>query len=868
MRDEELLERAAPLEALTANLKRAARGRGSLVWVGGEAGVGKTSFVRRFCADVRASAVVLEGACDALSAPRPLGPLFDIAPQIDAELARALERGDDRPSVFAGLLERLRRARRPVVVVIEDAHWADDATLDLLRYLGRRIEDARTLLLCTYRNDEVGSRHPLRAVLGDLATARTVRRLALEPLGRESVARLAAGSGLDAGELHRATGGNPFFVTEVLASAEGGVPRTVRDVVLARASRLTPDARSVLDLAAVVGQQAEVRLLQELGADAADIEACVERGMLTSAGTRVAFRHELAREALLGALPATRRQRLHAVVLRALEARCDGGCDLATLAHHADWAGDSAAVLRYAPAAGRQARDLGAPREAYSQFARALPYAASLPPAERAELHDDFAAACATTDRLEASYRAREAAAALWRSVGRRDRAAEALAFASGALVQLGRNADADRIAATAVRELDGLPEGPALATALSSQAGLRMLNRDGAEAVQLGQRAIAVAERTGATRARITALNTVGSALLVSEAPGGREHLLRSLEQAREANDPELSVYALSNLGSGSGEVYRLGDAERALAEAETICRAHDLDRGLWYVLAWRALVYVHRGRWDAATEAAREVLDAATAAISRIMALVALGRVRVRRGDPDARPVLDEALELALRTGTLQRLAPVRAARAEAAYVAGDPEAVAVEASAAFDLAVQHRHRWFATELAYWRFQAGDTPSLPAWEPTPFALQLGGRAADAAAAWRELGCPYQEAIALAEVGDEAALRASHRIATELGAAPAASEALRRLRAMGARDLPRSPHRGTSSNPAGLTPREAEVLERMAEGLRNVEIAERHGVSVRTVDHQVSAVLEKLGARTRTEAVTEALRLGIVDAG
>ena len=225
-------------------------GSGRVVLLGGEAGVGKTALLRRFAAELASEARLLRGQCDRLATPRPLGPLFDIAGS-DARLERLLTDNAPRDVLFRALLGGLAASSKPTLLVIEDAHWADEATLDLLRYLARRVEASHSLTVISYRDDEIGPRHPLRQMLGDLATAATVDRLLVEPLTAESVAAVAAGTGIDPTELHARTRGNPFFVTEVLA-AGGGIPETVRDAVLARAARLPQEAWEALEAAAVI----------------------------------------------------------------------------------------------------------------------------------------------------------------------------------------------------------------------------------------------------------------------------------------------------------------------------------------------------------------------------------------------------------------------------------------------------------------------------------------------------------------------------------------------------------------------------------------------------------------------------------------
>ena len=393
------------------------------------------------------------------------------------------------------------------------------------------------------------------------------------------------------------------------------------------------------------------------------------------------------------------------------------------------------------------------------------------------------------------------------------------------------------------------------------------MLNRDRAESVRWGRKAIALAERFGEREIIVAAHNTIGAAMLVYADDRGRMHLERSLALAREARLPEWIAGAFVNLGSACGEVYRFADADRYLTEGIRYAAERDLDYARHYMQSWLALTRLYQGRWAEAGEAARPlVANPNVAAISRIMALVALGRLRTRRGDPGAAAALDEALELAEHTQTLQRLGPVRAARAEAAWLEDDIPRALAEARAAWGLALHHRHPWHTGELGFWRWRAGERVRLPACAARPFARQVGDDWRRAAAAWERLGCPYERARALAD-GDAAAQLAALEIFDRLGARPDLERLRQRLRASGVRHVPRGPRLSTRGNPRGLTSREVEIAALLARGLTNARIGARLHISPKTVDHHVSAILGKLGVASREEAGRLATTLGLAPA-
>jgi DNA-binding CsgD family transcriptional regulator len=393
------------------------------------------------------------------------------------------------------------------------------------------------------------------------------------------------------------------------------------------------------------------------------------------------------------------------------------------------------------------------------------------------------------------------------------------------------------------------------------------MLDRHNEEAIDWGRRAIRLAEQHGDVLTVVRAQNAIGSAQIVSgNLEEGASTLEAGIAAAKQQGFDTIAVNLLSNLGSAGGEVYELAIAEHALLIAVEDARGADLDGPLSYALAWLALVRLFQGRWSESTQLSTEALATAHGlAISRIMALIALGRVRARRGDPGVWEALDAALVLAEPTGTLQRIAPVSAARAEARWLDGDVSGTIEEATRAYDLAVRHQHGWHAGELAYWLRMAGVEVTLPFGAADPWRLTLDGIFTAAAAEWERRDCPYEAARAQFDSEDIEQLRLALRTFESLGARPMALRTTKHLRELGATVVPRGPRRATRANPAGLTNREFEVLSLMRDGSTNAEIGRALFVSARTVEHHVSSILVKLDASSRRDAITSAIDRGIL---
>ncbi len=849
-----LLEREAPLALLQDKAGEVRRdGRGQLVFVSGEAGVGKTSLVHELQARERAMPF-LEGGCEALSTPRPLGPFLDALDQLGGPTSAPAEARRSPAQLLGALSSALRRSH---LIALEDLHWADEATLDVLRLLERRVHSLNALVVATYRDDGLARDHPLRIVLGELPR---VDRIRLEPLSAASVAELA---GAPADQLHARTGGNPFYVTEVLAaSMNTGTPATVRDAVLARAARLDAQARRLLDAAAVTRPRAELWLLEAIaGDDLAAVERCVASGMLRSEGHSVRFRHEIARATIEESLPPDRYVALHRAALRALADRGDP----ARLAHHAEAAGDGAAVLRYATIAAARASELSAHREAAQHHNRALRHLDAAATTQRADLLERAALALYLTGRFdEAAVRGQEALQAI-RTLGDRRREGALLLSLSRYVWYRGDSDESTDLIHRAVEVLQQLPAGPELARAYSRMSGVGVLDYDLRTATEWGTRAIALADQLNEPELLSMTLNFVGCAELTAGIEAGIEKVERGVAIARRYALEEATARSRQNVACTHILRRDWAAADAAIDALQAFVTNRDLDAIWIYTLGWKALSELHRGHWDRAAELAQEVLDhPGVGPPTRLTPLLVLGLLRARRGDPGVWEVLDEALMLARRMREAQRLLPVAIARAEARWLRGEDELVAGETDHALKLLSERQHPWALGMLALWRQRAGVVTTLHATVPAPIAAELDGDPDTAAQLWAQLGCPYDAAVARS-AHDEASQRGALDELRRLGATAAATIVARRLRAGGARNVSRGPRKRTRANPAGLTSRQMEVLRLLAQGATDTEIATQLFLADRTVSHHVSAILRKLDVRNRTEAAAAAAQLALL---
>jgi len=848
-----LIERESQLAALYQYAGEASQGQGRLVLISGEAGVGKSVLLEEFAQELDEARWLWSG-CDGLFTPAALGPLLDIASRLDGELLQLCRAEAKRDQLYGALLRQLSDLRPRTVIAIEDVHWADEATLDLLSYLGRRIQHLGVLLLVTYRDDALVTNDPLRLTFGALASQRATRRLSLPTLSMSGVATLANGSGIDPTELHRLTAGNPFFVTELLQAGSDGLPVSVRDAVLARTRTLSTQARDALDTAALIGARMQAELLVSLIDNPLVTDELISHGLLIKDGDDLRFRHEIARVAIEGAIPPYRKAAIHTKIIEALLA--SGSDDDARLAFHAEGAGNAELVLTYAPRAGRRAAALGARREAAAQYERALRFVPATDVRTRAELLDNLAKQLSFFEEWEEKC---SEAVALWNALGDSSRESDSLLSLAWGSWWLCRGTDFRQAGEAALKLAEPLGPSPQLAWASNTLAFRRMNEGRYQHSLSLIRHVHGMAAQLG--------LGDVISDCLTLEA-----QVVRALGEDWTAPMGAALQIALS--GGHEFRAYnaflflyilycadlRNDEAEQIFNDALAYCDLHDVGKPC--LLAERAGVLEKLGRWDECVSTIGAVLDERKVTrANRMQSLSILAKVMARRGQDGYWQYLDEARDSSIGLEEREWLIFVGLARIEAYWLEGRLDAARAELArirdASAGLAVPYR-RW----LALWtRRLTGVAEPV---DLEPFASYVAGDAAHAAELWDRLGYRYEAALALLDTKEETHLRESLAWLSNLGAEAAARLVRQTMRDLGIRSIPAGTRPATKAHPRGLTVREQQILELLSQGHSNEEISARLFISVRTVEHHVSAILGKLGVTTRKDAAREALKLGL----
>jgi DNA-binding CsgD family transcriptional regulator/tetratricopeptide (TPR) repeat protein len=850
----ELLERDGALATLAEARDAAVRGEGRVVFVTGEPGIGKTSLVSRFLGELGEGARVLLGTCDDLSIPRPLGPIRDLVGSVSPAFHEALSGGAAPHEIQSLLIAELELPPRPTVLVLEDVHWADDATFDSITVLGRRIGSLPAVLVLTFRGGEVPPGHPLHAAVGAIRADESMV-VELAPLSQNAVASLA-GEGAD--KLYAVTRGNPFYVTELLASRPADeLPPSVANAVLGRAARLDDPARRLVELVSVVPSRVSTSVLDVVMPGWTD--AAVEperRGLLELDATHVRFRHELARHAIRSSVPVAARRGLHAEILEALLA---AKADPADIVHHAEAAGAEDVVADYALVAARRAAALESNREAYSHYRRATDFVDRLPAAEQAAVLEEAAMAAYAVGRLGDAFEAVQRAAALYAELGDAEPVGRCMRVLSRFHWVAGDGYAARAKALEAIAILEPLGESAELARAYSVHSQLAMLAEDVEPALEWGNRALELATRLGDDSTRAHALVNIGSAKVQLE-EGDTSTLLDAHAIADAAGDRHEAARALNNLGYTYMCWAQPEEAMRYAQRAASYGEKHEVLVIGAYATVTLAWLHLRAGEWDEAEQITRREIERGI--VVQPLADTVLTELAVRRGDPDAAELLADLAAQADRTGEPQRIVPVLELEAEWALTSGASMPTERLRMLLDDLlrraSLTSR---FAIRVAAWTAVAGEEIELERSVPGPHAAMARRDWQAAADAFGEVGWTYDRALMLSLLDDEEALVESLEIARRLGSEPLTRRVTGRMRDLGIR-IPHGPREATRANPAGLTARQLEVLTLLAEGLTNAQIADRLFVSPRTAEHHVAAVLTKLGAATRREAVRRASEL------
>jgi len=859
-----LIEREGLLNSLQTKFESISGGDGHCVLLSGEAGIGKTSLIKAFCQEKKNEGKIYHGTCDALFTPRPLAPIYDIIWQI---------RGDndldttDSSVLFSQLFHEIEVQQETTLIVIEDIHWADEATLDFIKFFARRISRIHCLFILTYRDNEILDNHPLRNVLGQLPPD-SFTRLQLSPLSRQAVEKMAEERGYKGEDVFSISGGNPFYVTEILASYSPGVPDNIKDSILSVYHQQEKGTKNAWEICSVIPEGLEINRFAKIKSNwNAEMDHCFALKIIVVKNNRVIFKHELYRRTIEGSLSPFKRIELNKTILDFFLDSFEEEGEIERIVHYAKNANENKLVIKYAPIAARQAASVGAHIEASKLFLTAIEYSDGNDVDQMVEFYESYAYECYLTNQIKDAIIYEGKALKIWQKKNEIVRAGNSLRFLSRLWWFDGNREEAEKYGKQAIEILVSQPASKAKAMAYSNMSQLKMLSDETAECIEWGNKAIEMAKEIKDDEILCHAMNNVGSVLwkVKSWKEKGKEMLFESLEIALKNSFHEHAARSYSNIASNYLQLKEYDLASQILEDGISYCEERNLDSSKNYKLYLKAKIFFDTGNWQQASLIIENLLlNPSQIGSVKIGALAVLAIIKLRKGEEDALVYLNEAKLLAIKTKEHHRIIPVMIAELEYEWLTGKKRMTEEELKLSIELIQKVDNDILNSEFVFWlqKTRKKDLGLSKIYEP--YKLLKERKIKSAIDFWETKNCPYEKAFALFE-GNEEDMKTALLIFQQVGASAVYEKIKMEMRANGIKKIPRGLRESTKTNPAQLTNRELDVLHLLQKGIQNKEIAGTLFISPKTADHHISNILFKLDVNTRSKAVTEAVRLGIL---
>lgn len=863
----ELIERDEFISLLETKYRHIADGEGHTIFLNGEAGIGKTTLLKEFRKQIENERNVFIGTCDALFTPRPLAPLYDIAWQMMGTEWMQQDDASKRGELFTRFYQELKCRKEKTVIIFEDIHWADEASFDFIKFLARRITTVQCLFIVTHRNEECPSIQLLRNVMGQLAPD-TFTRMPLTPLSKEAVEKLAAEKGYSGEDVYSISGGNPFYVNEILAWYSKGVPANIKDSILSIYNNVDPGIKELWATLSIVPTGLETKYLMQMDESYMQtFENCFSSGILVLEEGAVYFKHELYRRTIEETLSPLKRLALNKKILQLFLTQFEAHNEIERIIHHAKNANEYELVVKYAPVAAKQATSVGAHIEAAKLYLTALEYYQGNDKDLLVQLYESYAYECYLINQNNEAIVYTDKAYKIWRDKRDSLQVSKNLRFLSRLWWREGNRKQAEHYAkeAIAVLESEGLSDVKAMA--FSNMAQLKMLEDNVADCMFWGEQAIAMAKELNNEEILSHALNNVGTVQthLAETRETGKKMLQQSLAIALQNDYEEHAARAYTNLASAGTKYKEYPFALKNLELGIQYCEDRDLNSWKAYMSSWLARVYLETGKWDKAFDIADTLLkNESQPAIIRMSLLVTVARIKMRKNEADVLPYLTEAMTKALDTLEIQRIQPAVTAVLEYEWLYGKQLIESSELNKATEVMEKTNNPLEANEFCFWLSKARNQniPSNDSFKGYRFENKHAVK--NAVSAWQRLGCPYEQGLILFE-GTNADKIEALDIMQKLGAVAVVNKMKQQMRNEGIKNIPRGIRKSTQSNPAHLTERELGILQLLHEGMQNKEIADKLFISPKTVDHHISSIFYKLEVNTRSKAAKEAVKLGII---
>lgn len=861
----ELIEREEFLASLQRKFESIAGGEGHCILLCGEAGIGKTALIKAFCKKQSAACSIYQGACDDLFTPRPLAPLYDVLWQINKERWPVQPVQEERSALFTNFFQELKTKKEKLLLVFEDIHWADEGTLDFIKFFIRRIDQLPCLFILSYRDNEIHSTHPLRSVLGQLPPD-SFTKLVLKPLSKEAVVEMSTRKGYSGEDVYSISAGNPFYVNEILASYSPGIPDNIKNSILAVYERQKQGTKNAWHIWSVIPDGLEVERVGKIKYSV-EIDHCFAIGIIIVQHGKVVFKHELYRRTIEESLMPLKRIELNKLMLELFLDSFEEKGEIERILHYAKNANEKKLVVKYALEAAKKAATVGAHKEAAKLYLTAIEHFEENDTNQLADIYEAYAYECYLSNQIKEAIASKEKALNFEKEIVDLEKTAESLLFLSNLWWFDGNRKNAERFTLQAIALLADQPDSATKALSFSNLSQLKMLSDEATECISWGEKAVEIAKELGNEAILSHVWNNMGTAqmLIPSSEQKGLTMLQQSLSIALQHSYYEYAARAYANMGSSSVKIKNYDFAEKILEEGIHYCEERDLDCWTAYLLSYKARLDIEKGNWKDANNTADNLLkNENQCAIIKMAALIVLAKVRMRSGEKEVLALLLEAKAMSFETMELQRIIPCMVALLEYEWITGDPfiekedieQTVVLMQDAGMDVE--------KAEFAFWMKKVGRY-LVPIKEiAEPYDISSAAKALKAATFWEKRGCLYEQALVLFEGKDKDKRKAITMI-QHVGATAVYEKMKQEMKNIGIKHIPRGIRNSTRSNAAFLTVREMDILKLMREELQNKEIAAQLYISAKTVDHHISSILLKLDANSRSKAVTRAVQMGIL---
>ena len=860
----QLIERDEFLASLQTHFEDISGGEGHCILVSGEAGIGKTALVKSFCKQQSGGCIIYQGACDDLFTPRPLAPLYDVLWQVNKERWPSPP-GDESSVLFSHFFQELCAKKEKILLVFEDIHWADEGTLDFIKFFVKRIHQLPCLFILTYRDDEISAKHLLRNILGQLPHD-SFSKLMITPLSKQSVVEMATQKGYNGEDVYAITGGNPFYVNEILARYSPGVPDNIKDSILAVYERQKEGTKNAWQIWSVMPEGLEIERVPKIKMSI-DINHCFALGVIIVQVGKVVFKHELYRRTIEESLSPLKRIELNKKMLDLFLDDFVAKGEIERILHYAKNAGKKELVVKYAPEAAKKAASIGAHKQASKLYLVAIENFAYDDPGQLTDLWEAYAYECYLSNQIKEAISFTEKVLSAREKERDIKKTCDSLLFLSRLWWFSGDGKKAENFAQEALEILEGQPASSTKAMAYSNMSKLKMLSDEPALCILWGGKALDMAKELDIEEIFCHAMNNVGSArmLMSSSQQKGIAILHQNLEIALQHGFYEDAAQAYTNLGSNLVKIKNYVFSMQMLDDGIRFCNEKDLSSWSNYLLSWKARLLLETGEWTKACSMADAILNIENLpVISKIIALIVIAKIAMRKGEKDALALLLEVKRISFETMELQRVIPSMVALLEYEWLT---EKAIIEQDEIEKTAALMQKSGIDSEKAefgFWMKKAGRYHTSNKEMAKSYDTSSLEKAVKAAAFWEKAGCPYEYALLLFE-GKEDDKRKALAIVQDLGANMVFEKLKGEMKNLGIKNIPRGLRASTRSNAAFLTGREIEILHLLKEELHNKEIAARLYISPKTVDHHISSILFKLDVGSRSKAVNEAVRMGIL---